>query len=142
MYEHIFTRAALNEAISLCAIEPLDCALFLHDKLLSALQIKQYSSGCDDGPDAGVPSKPVFGSLGRKSSHKRQSGFQRPSIFRGDRWKGKEAGIRTRRYVAADCTSTHTYLRHCLPAGTPDASRTQTQPAPTYLSQAVRVRKR
>jgi len=37
MYEYIFTRAALNEAVSLCAIKPLYRSFFFHDLLLSHL---------------------------------------------------------------------------------------------------------
>jgi hypothetical protein len=35
MHEYIFTRTALNEAIPLCAVKPLNRTLFLHDLLLS-----------------------------------------------------------------------------------------------------------
>jgi hypothetical protein len=37
MYKNIFTRTALDEAIALCAVKPLDRSLFFHDVLLSHL---------------------------------------------------------------------------------------------------------
>src|SRR6266536_1610108 len=119
MYEHIFTRAALDEAISLCAIEPLDCALFLHDRPLFSPAIETVfirmcgrrrprTAAINVNPDSSTP-----------------------FIFRGCPLKGrKEAGIRTRRYVAADCTSTY-FLRTSLrsPDAMSDASREANQPA-------------
>jgi hypothetical protein len=49
MHEYIFTRTTLNEAISLCAVKPLDRTLFLHDLLLSHPVTKKIQGSKNEG---------------------------------------------------------------------------------------------
>ena len=50
MYEYIFTRAALNEAISLRSVKPLDRPLFLHDYSFHIMQLDNFKNDKDKIP--------------------------------------------------------------------------------------------